>query len=141
VLPAEEMPRLLFDALAPTKARMQKGFAVEGCAEVEGAPTRRLLTLVPTEAKTKRVASKITLLLDTQGPRLCGFGYQDPRGDNVRVELSEPKVTTKVDEALFVLDVPKDAKVTVQHIPEQQDPEEQTPEATPGKRDAEKRDR
>lgn len=117
VLPSDEMPRLLFDALAPTQARMQKGFAVESCAKIDGAPTRRLLTLLPTDAKTKRVASKITLHLDTDGPRLCGFGYQDPRGDDVRVELSEVKLGAKVRDALFALDVPKDAKVHVQQIP------------------------
>jgi len=118
VLPSDDMPRLLFDSLAPTRARLDQGFAVASCVPVAGAPTRRSLTLVPTDARTKRVAAEITLLLDTVGPTLCGFGYQDPRGDDVRVELSNLKLAAKVDEATFALAVPAGAKVTVHQVPE-----------------------
>ncbi|MEZ5966477.1 MAG: outer membrane lipoprotein carrier protein LolA [Planctomycetota bacterium] len=117
VLPSEEMPRLLFDSLAPTQARMDKGFAVESCTAVEGAATRRLLTLVPTDAKTKRVASKITLTLDIEGPKLCGFGYQDPRGDDVRIELSNLTHAPRAVPESFELDLPPDATITEHVVP------------------------
>lgn len=117
LLPSDEMPRLLFDSLAPTQARLDKGFAVESCVAVEGAPSRRLLTLVPTEAKTRRVAAKITLVLETDGPKLCGFGYQDPRGDDVRIELRELKLAQKADAAVFALEIPADAKVMETSVP------------------------
>ncbi len=122
VLPSDEMPRLLFDALAPTTTSLEKGFVVESCTAVADAATRREITLVPTGVKTKRVAAKITITLDTEGPRLCAFGYRDPRGGDVRVELNELKLTEKADDKLFALDVPKETKVTVQQIPLPKEP-------------------
>jgi outer membrane lipoprotein-sorting protein len=130
VLPSDEMPRLLFDALAPTALGLEQGFVVESCvpvpsAEKDAAPsTLREITLLPTDKKTKRVAAKITITLDTQGPELRGFGYRDPRGGDVRVELSNLVVAAKADPALFTLEVPKETKVTVQRIPEPKEEED-----------------
>ncbi len=130
VLPSDEMPRLLFDALAPTTTSLEKGFVVESCTAVAGVATQREITLVPTDVKTKRVAAKITITLDTQGPRLCAFGYRDPRGGDVRVELSELKLAEKADDKLFALDVPAETKVSVQQIPE---PKEEARASEPAK--------
>jgi outer membrane lipoprotein-sorting protein len=111
------MPRLLFDALAPTKARLADGFAVADCEPADDEPTWRRLTLLPTAAKTKKIAAEITLLIDPKGPSLRGFGYQDPRGDDVRIELRNVQVAAEADDARFRLDLPADAKVMVHHVP------------------------
>lgn len=121
VLPSGEMPRMLFDALAPTKTSMEQGFTLARSDPVAGAPTQRRLTLVPKDAKARRVAAKVTVTIDAEGPKLCAFGYEDPRGGDVRVELSALKVAATADDKLFALDVPKDALVVVQRVPEAKD--------------------
>jgi hypothetical protein len=135
VLASDEMPRLLFDALAPTTASLEQGFAIESCMPVdvaEGQPARRAIALVPTGAATKHVAQRITLTveldvrLDTA--KLCGFGYRDPRGDEVRIELTALTLHEKSDPARFALELPAGAKVTEQRVP--------PPEAKPAERPA-----
>jgi outer membrane lipoprotein-sorting protein len=127
LLASEAMPRLLFDALAPTAANLERGFVVESCTPLPDAPALRQVTLRPRDATAHRVAAKITLTLDPEGPHLRGFGYTDPRGGEVQVELSQVQTATKADPALFALDIPADAEVLVQRVPEA--------EATPAGRD------
>ena len=117
VLPSDEMPRLLFDALSLTEAKLRERFEVAGCDAVADPPTRRRVRLIPNDKKTRRVAAEVSLLIDTTTAGLCGFGYTDPRGDTVDVELSD--VTTPKDPAAgtFELEVPKGTAVTVQKIP------------------------
>ena len=134
VLPSDEMPRLLFDALSLTEAKLRERFEVAGCDPVVDQPTRRRVRLIPTDKKTRRVAAEVSLLIDTASATLCGFGYTDPRGDTVDVELSD--VTTPKDPAAgtFELDVPEGTKVTVQQIPAPV--EDDAPEASGPKKQA-----
>lgn len=120
VLPDDQMPRLLFDALGPTKANLERAFTVERCERVEGSETLRRLTLLPTGEDARRIASKITLTIDAKTKALRGFGYTDPRGGDVRVTLDKVELAAKADDALFRLDVPKDAQVIVQKVPERE---------------------
>lgn len=120
ILASDEMPRLLFDALAPTAEGLEKGFTVAGSAPVEVAedqPARRTVTLVPSDAATKQVAQKITLTIEVESGKLCGFGYRDPRGDEVRIELGALQIAREADAKLFEIAVPADAKVVEQRVP------------------------
>lgn len=134
VLASDEMPRLLFDALAPTTASLQKGFAIESCVPVEvaeGQPARRAIALVPNGEATKQVAQRITLTVELDTAKLCGFGYRDPRGDEVRIELTALTLHEKADPARFAMELPAGAKVTEQRVPP---PEAKPPEKpAPGK--------
>lgn len=117
VLPSDEMPRLLFDALSLTETKLRERFEVAGCERVADQPSRRRVRLVPKDEKTRRVATEVSLLIDTTTAGLCGFGYTDPRGDTVDVELSDVKTPEDPAAGTFTLEVPKDTKVTVQKIP------------------------
>lgn len=137
ILPSDEMPRLLFDALSLTEAKLRDRFEVAGCDPVADQPTRRRVRLIPNDQKTRRVAAEVSLLIDTTSAALCGFGYTDPRGDTVDVELSDVKTPKDPAAGTFEIDVPKDTKVTVQKIPapveddapEASGPKKQTPQS------------
>ncbi len=118
VLPSDEMPRLLFDALALTETKLKERFAIAGSEPVADRAGVRRVRLVPTDKKTRGVAAQVSLYIDAATGRLCGFGYTDPRGDVVEVELSDVQTPKEPAAETFELKVPEGTRVIEQKIPE-----------------------
>ena len=120
-----DWPRSLFSTFSQDLPKLEKSFRIRSCKksrataaskEAESTGVSYVVLLEALDAKAQKQIRRLELTIRDSDAFVTSIAYDDPGGDQVRIELEEIELNAELPSGAFDFDIPPETRV-IEHAP------------------------